>query len=536
MVLSTDGIYNTGINPVYASEKLKFPIYTVALGDTNKREDLILSKVNYNRLAYLNSKFPIEVQVNAFDCEGKKSVLTVQKGSQSLYMTEFPINQKTYSNTFNIQLEAKEKGLQHYVITLEPVEGELSKANNVRDIYIEVLDARSKILILANSPHPDIAALKEAISSNYNYEVEDKLASEFTGSLENYNLVILHQLPSSLNPIQKILQEITTRKLPVLAIIGGQTDLNRFNALKPGMNIIVDKMSLKETLAEYNTNFALFTLSDKTVSLFGHLPPLFTPTGNYQLANSANVLLYQRIGSIPTSMPLIEFNETLDSRMGVITGEGLWKWRLMDYSINKDHQAFDEIITKTIQFLGAREGKGNFRVYHQNHYQENERIVFDAEVYNDSYEPVTTPDVEMIITNEENKQFPFLFSKTATAYHLDAGNFLPGNYKYQAKVTLGGKTYTANGEFAVSRLDIETLNTVADHNLLFKIASDHGGKMFYPAEIGSLKDDILKREDIKTVIYTQKRYHELINVFWVIVIILGLLSVEWLLRKRSGGY
>jgi hypothetical protein len=536
IVLASDGIYNTGVNPVYTAERLKFPVYTIALGDTNERKDLVLSKVNYNRLAYLNSKFPLEIIVTANDCEGQKSTVQVIKGNQPVYSQDFIINNKTYTNTFSLQLEAKEKGLQHYRIAVQPVPGELSEENNVKDIYIDVLDTRNRILILANSPHPDIAALKEAISSNYNYEVEDKLAAEFSGTLDKYNLVILHQLPSLINPVTKILEEATARKLPILLVIGEQTDLVRFNQMKPGVSVVGDRPIIKETLPEYNRNFALFTLNDKTIALFNDLPPLFTAAGNYQLANSANVLLFQRIGSITTSMPLVLFNETLDSRTGVITGEGIWKWRLMDYSINKDHQAFNEMVNKIVQFLGAREGRGNFRVYHQNNYQENERVMFDAEVYNESYELVNTPDVEITITNEENKQFPYLFSRTSTAYHLDAGSFPPGNYRYQAKVTLGEKTYTAIGEFAVVRLDIETLNTVADHSLLYKISSEHNGKMFYPGDLDALKSEILNRDDIRTVTYAQKRYHELINIPWVVAVIIGLLSLEWLLRKRAGGY
>ena len=64
IILASDGIYNKGNNPLYITDKLKTAIYTLALGDTTIRKDLMVQKVNYNRITYLGNAFPIEVIVN----------------------------------------------------------------------------------------------------------------------------------------------------------------------------------------------------------------------------------------------------------------------------------------------------------------------------------------------------------------------------------------------------------------------------------------------------------------------------------------
>ena len=43
---------------------------------------------------------------------------------------------------------------------------------------MEVLDARQKILLLFDGPHPDISVIKQAIESNKNYEVKTSLLSD----------------------------------------------------------------------------------------------------------------------------------------------------------------------------------------------------------------------------------------------------------------------------------------------------------------------------------------------------------------------
>ncbi|HQS04946.1 MAG TPA: hypothetical protein PLT16_04845, partial [Daejeonella sp.] len=47
VIIGTDGIYNRGSNPQYESKNLKAPIYTIALGDTIAKRDLLISNVNY---------------------------------------------------------------------------------------------------------------------------------------------------------------------------------------------------------------------------------------------------------------------------------------------------------------------------------------------------------------------------------------------------------------------------------------------------------------------------------------------------------
>jgi hypothetical protein len=45
---------------------------------------------------------------------------------------------------------------------------------------------------------------------------------------------------------------------------------------------------------------------------------------------------------------------------------------------------------------------------------------------------------------------------------------------------------------------------------------------------------IRKNDNIKTVVYEDKHYSDLVDVKWVFVIILALLSAEWFMRKREG--
>ena len=536
MIIASDGIYNKGTNPLYASSGIGFPVYTIALGDTNVHKDIILNKVNYNRIAYRGNFFPVEIIVNAKKCKGMSSKVTVQKDKEVVFSKNISFNSDNDFETVKLKLKAGQTGMQHYKVRVSPVDGELSLANNALDIFIDVLEGRQKILILANSPHPDVSALKQAITSNKNYEAEDFIIDRFDKSLEGYNLIILHQLPSMSHQIKDVLKTVNEKNIPVLFITGSQSGFAMFNRQKTGFSISGARIIYNDALPVINPEFSLFSLSDKALRAIQDFPPLLSPYGNYEVSPSVNVLFEQRIGIVETGHPLVLFNQTPYEKTGVINGEGVWKWRMYDYRKNGNHNAFNEIVNKIVQYLSVKVDKSLFRIYGKNNFNENDDIEFDAEVYNASYELVNEPDVTLTITDDKDNRYPFTFNRTANAYHLNAGNLPVGTYRYSARVNSNGKILTADGEFVVTALNVETTNTIADHNLLYNLSEKRGGEIVFPSQLDRLVDDIKSRDDIKTVVYTQLRYTEILNLPWLLALIIGLLSLEWFMRKRAGGY
>ena len=61
VVVASDGIYNEGSNPAYADVAIAAPVYTVALGDTTPKKDLLVKRVFHNKIAYLGDKFTIQI-------------------------------------------------------------------------------------------------------------------------------------------------------------------------------------------------------------------------------------------------------------------------------------------------------------------------------------------------------------------------------------------------------------------------------------------------------------------------------------------
>ncbi len=542
VILASDGIYNTGINPVYTTAKSSYSIYTIALGDTTLPQDQRVSNIYYNKIAYLHDQFTLRADIEATNLPGKSTKLNVYEiengGNERLLQSkDITYNGNSYFQSFDFILPADEVGIARYRVSLSAISEEVTQRNNTRDVFLEVLDGRQKVLLVANSPHPDIAAFKSAIESNRNYQLDVEYAESFSKKLNEYNLVILHQLPSTSNKISNLLKDASEQKKPLLFVVGSQTSVSDFQKNQNTLLIKTTGSQQNEVTTQATKDFTLFTLSDKTLQTIPKLPPVSCFFGNFSGNPSAKTLLNQKINSVETDFPFWIFNENGDHKTGVIAGENIWRWRLYDYLTNKSHEATNELINKTVQYLSVKNDKRPFRVsLPKNIFQDNEAISFEAELYNAAYELVNIADVELNIKSDEGKNYDFHFSKTEKAYNLNAG-FLPvGNYHYTASTNYGNSKYTASGKFSVSPLQLEALQTRANHQVLYQLASQHNGSMHYMTTMDKIAEEIESKNTLKPILFDTYNTESAINLKWIFLVLLSLLSAEWISRKYLGAY
>ena len=125
------------------------------------------------------------------------------------------------------------------------------------NVFVEVLESKQKVLLLAYSPHPDVGAIKNAIEASRNYEVNVAYAKDFDNNIKDYNLIILHQLPAAGLNSQPLFDKIKAADVSLWYIIGSQTNITAFNNLKAGLNIVNSNGKLNQVQADVNKNFSL---------------------------------------------------------------------------------------------------------------------------------------------------------------------------------------------------------------------------------------------------------------------------------------
>jgi len=536
VILASDGIFNRGGSPLYDLNNIKASVYTVALGDTIPKKDLIIANINHNNLVYLDNEFTIEVQVQAFESKGGRTTLSVLDNGKKIFEQNLEIPSNPFVKNIPVKLKAEKLGIQRYTVQLQPINGEISEKNNAQQIYVEVIDARQKVLIAAAAPHPDIAALREAISSNKHYEVKVGLGDDLNTILtKDYDLIILYQLPAIQGNARSFMAQLAQNTVPVWYIIGAQSNMTALNQMQNALSFNGNTSMMQEAYSDVDAGFTAFNLDAGSARKIEGFDPLQAPAGKPVVNGNAAVALRQRIGKVRTESPQLFFINENGRKAGYLIGEGLWRWKLSEAQKDQHADVFNSLISSTVQYLSVKDDKRKFKVYtSKNTFDENEKILINAVLYNDSYVSVNTPDVSIQIKDQEGKAYSFLFSRTEAAYELDAGTLPAGSYTYTATTTLGNKKYTAQGAFHVHSLIAEYQQTIANHQLLNAMAVQTNGKMYMPQDLSKIVNDIQSNEEIKTLSYEDRKYEELVNFKWVFALIVLLLSIEWFLRKRNG--
>ena len=523
LVLATDGLYNSGSNPLY-DNRINFPIYPIAQGDTLVKRDISIAKVLKNEIAFLGNTFPLEITLSAQQCKGEHIQVEVWNKGKKIHTEDRIISTDDEYQKVKINLLAENVGLQHYTISVSQFRNEENSRNNSYTAYVEVIDSRYKILLLTEKTHPDIAAYKSAIEKNKNYAVEQVNVNDFNGSFEAYQLVVIFGIQEN-NPL---LTQLEKANVPLLVFdIQQNSNLKLTSAFS-----FKSRGSLEEVKAVKSESFSKFTFSPELLNLIQDAPPLQTPFGKYTLQIGSEVVIAQQLGMQVTSKPIILIDDANGRKLAFFTAEGFWKWKLYDYANAKNNEAFDELFSKLTQYLVLQEDKSKFRIDYKKQFAENSNIYFEASLYNESYELINDKEISLVIQNEKGDEFDYEFSKSLERYNLNVGVLDVGKYTFLAKVK-GGKLIR-KGSFDVRAIQLEQLYTVANHKLLFQLANISGGKLFYPNQLDKIITAIKKSKNNFISVSSKEKLKGMINIPLVLLILLVLISLEWFLRKYNG--
>lgn len=531
----SDGNYNVGTNPSYAAEKISFtPIFSLAVGDTFQRKDQAIKNISVNEIAFLNNEFPVEIDLEAIKLPSRTSRISILENGKTIasQVVNYGKTKKEFKQ-LNFNLKATTVGFRAYTVKLESLRDEYTYKNNKRTFYIEVIDSRNKVLLLAGAPHPDVAALKEVLDQNENIESESVLIKTWNKSIENTDLIIWHE--PGVNFDQNVLEFILQKNIPVFYIIGPNTESSIISKLKLGL-IMNRSNQTADYEPSFSDNFNDFELSDKAIEALSFYPPLKAKFGTLKINGNATVLLTQRIGQIKNKEPLLFFVNQSNNKNGILYGEGIWRWKLNDFIRHGNHESFSELFSKTLNYLMVKQQQAGLRVEFPKRFTTEEEIFVNASFFNASLEPITKPQIQLVIKKDSGKEFRSQFGVNGNSYKLSLGKLKGGKYTWTASTKFNGKTHRKTGSFIVEDIELEKLETSANHGVMKQLSKQSNGKFYTLKNYDSLLNELDERQDITTMSFEETSFNKLIDYLFVFILLFVFLAAEWFLRRFFGTY
>jgi len=535
IVFISDGNFNEGPNPVYAAEKIALtPIFGLGVGDTMPKRDQLIRDISSNEIAFLKNKFTVEVDVEALKIGKRSSTVSLIHNGKTVASTGINYEDGDFDfKHVSFEPEATEIGFQQYTVEVRPVDGEYTVKNNRRSFYIEVLDGRNKVVLLAGAPHPDVAALKYVLEKDENVQVESKLINDWDKNLDKVDLVIWHEPGVNFNA--GVLDVIQRSGKPVLYFVGPNTNNATVQKLDVGMSF-PNSSQTDEVQPGFNKGFELFEVSTALQDALRYYPPVVVRYGEVKLGNQNKVLLSQRLGEVVKKDPVLFFGEKNNHKYGVFLGEGIWRWKLHEFSKSKSTAMFEEFVQKISQYLVVKQNASSLRITLPRRFMKGEDMKIKAEFYNEALELITKPNISFVLTDETGKKSNFEFGVTGNFYSLPLGTLKPGKYNWIARTEYAEKKHEKKGIFVVEDVDLEALDTRANHTSMLQMAANSNAKFFPLKDYSELLKAIDQRDDIAEMAYAESAYNDLLDYIWLLLLIALLLGAEWFLRRWNGAY
>jgi len=221
------------------------------------------------------------------------------------------------------------------------------------------------------------------------------------------------------------------------------------------------------------------------------------------------------------------------NRVGVLFGEGIWKWRATVYRRSNSFEDFDKFISNVMQLLKSKDKRDRLDIITEAEYSSNENILIKAYYTDENYRFDNRASLELLLRNKNTKEEIVLpFSLGMNVYELKLDGLSSGLYTYQVQVK--NQNIIKKGSFKVNEFSIEEQFLNANHEKLEKLALNSGGKLYYPSQVNDLINELVISNRFYSTQRTEIQENQLIDKKWIMLIIVILISAEWFLRKYYG--
>ena len=525
-ILITDGNQTLGIDYEFSSATFKNEIYPVILGDSIKYTDLKIEQLNTNRYAFLKNQFPVEVILNYSGTSPINSEFVVTQGASTAYRTNVSFSENESSKTLNFTLPANSVGLQKYTAQILPLADEKNKTNNSKHFAVEVIDQATKVLVVSKITHPDLGALKTAITTNKQRTVSFKKPGEAIAALNEYQLVILYQPDRS---FASVFSEIEKLNKNTWIISGLQTDWYFLNGAQDNFNKEASSQS-EDIQAELNSNYGTFAVEDIG---FDSFPPLYTEFGALSISVPNEVMLEQTVSGLDNGNPLLATMEINGKRDAIWDGEGFWRWRARSFLETESFQNFDDFIGNLVQYLASNKRRSRLEVSSETFYYNNSPIKISAQYFDKNYVFDNRASLNITVKNNETEQqtvFPMLLRNNY--YEVDLNSLPAGEYNFT--VSAANEAVSSSGNFTILDFNVEQQFLNADVSKLRRVAQNSNGKAYFTAQSDSLINALVANTNYQNIERSEQKVVPLIDWKQLLALIVLALAAEWFIRKYNG--
>ena len=567
IVLLTDGIDNASSQRTQAVIQdlgaRGIPVFPVPIG-LAEPDDVFIRNIVMQEVAFSGDSVPMQVQLLSKGYEKRAATLTVKLNDREVSRKRVRLEGGIQFENIEFNVDLYEKGAARVLVSVEPFEDEVSVANNRVERSIRVVNEKVNVLYIEGNNRWEFRYLSAILKRDPRLKttfIASSAGPEFArNSPEHierfpskreqafkYDLVILGDVDAAFFKPEEmgLLEELIRDRGGSLLVLCGPMHTPTSYAGTPvetmlpvrfdpdGKWELTPDSAYPVLTTEGRSSMVMLLENDPVendriwsrVAPLDHLPPL---TGAKPGATVLSTL--SDAAGDSQRYPMVAWHRYGTGKCLSLATDRLWRLRFK--TGDKYHW---RVWSQCIQFLTLSRLMGEHKRIRletdRTTYHDGEQARLYAHVLNEDFEPVVQNSFEITVNGVGDNALKERVSlqPDRTSPGLYEGYFTapaPGRYRIEANED--DKEVSNTNEFQVATVNEELTDTKMRLDGLKRIAQLTGGACLTVQDIPKLETLL----NTKPLITTVRSERPLWDNWWVAALLVGLLGMEWLLRRK----
>lgn len=574
IVLVTDGADNHSENLDGVLDQFRarnIPIYSIGIGSESFERDAEIVQVITPKKALKDAVVEAEVSVRSVGYPGQRTKLIVTDQGKEIQSQEIELGSDGEVKTHKINLSGQIAGPRIFKFRVESLPGEIVVQNNDQTALISVEDEQPKILYIEGEPRWEYKFLRRAVLLDKNLHIDtmqrqadDKFYRqvETPTTLEGgfpvdkeelfkYKTIILGSIEASFFSFDqlRLISDFVSRRGGGFLMLGGRNSFGQGGYINTPLEDLLpldlgqsadaiqeyQSREIKMRLTSYGAQHPICRLSlleNRNRERWENAPALigFNPTSGPK--PGATVLARGSVqGDSGESPVILAFQRFGRGKSVVFATDSSWRWRMQLEHTDDFHELFWRQMLRWL----VSDVSDPLTIETQRHsYSPDDIAVISAEVNDPSFEPLNNVRITAEVTAPSGQisSVPLVWDVNKDGHY--SGSFKPdedGIHTITCETTNGESSLgTAKAHFRVAESTEEFRNAALNSDLLRRISEETAGRHYSFNDLDTLPEDISYID--KGAYKTEEK--DLWDMPFLFLLLVGLISGEWILRKRKG--
>jgi len=555
-ILLSDGNSNSGRDMSSIARNLQTPIITIDMTGGVNSFDVGIDNVEFNPIVFVGRQTEVKVRLAWHEARGKNIEISLMDSIMVLDKQSFHISQDEGFGEITLKYIPTEPGQKLLNISIPELTGEETIGNNQKSFSTKVLKSKLMVLLAVDNPDYEIGFLKRFYSQSDKYDVDlvvtgnkaGNLSGQFPSrqtELNKYDLFVLYDPdPAKLEPRKEIINSYLSERGGALWVIMGQQFADR-GPVKWLNDLLPFYQTNREEIhyIDYNGEPIEEQLFHPAVRLaesmsairdsWATLPPFKSLVACDAENPEGIILVRSSIRTHKGQLPVLGYRRFGPGKLLAQTGLPFWTWGFINLGLGEDNLIYNRFVEGITSWLTVVDDLAPVRIAPDKEvFTRGEHVRFEGFAYDPGFRPLTgVTGMIQLNGGEKSESFEMdLINTTEGKYQAQFDNLTPGKYSFEATIDKDGRNLkTEKGTILIESFSLEEFNQSGNPAGLNAVARLSGGSYYTYQDF----DKAVNVIDTSMVQLSSDEEFSFWNKFWLLLVMVGALSLEWLLRKAN---